>query len=133
MQRPTGVTAIGILGIVMSFWTALSLFLPSTRMFFASTPGTIVSFTVLVGALLVAALFAVAGVGILRLKPWARILALIISALYILMSLADMLSGPQAFSRSGATFFYFGNLIEIALSGLIIWYMFQPSQVLNVL
>jgi hypothetical protein len=129
--RPTGVTVIGILGIVMAIWTILSLFLPSSRAFlaasFASDRGAIVGLTVLVGALAITVLLAVAGMGILRLKTWARILSMIISALYMLMYLAEILSGPEAYSRSDRYFFYFESLIAIAVSGLILWYLFRPT------
>lgn len=132
VERPTAVTAIGMLGIAMAAWTLLSLFLPSSRAFlkasFASDHGTIVGITVLVGALAIAVLLTVAGVGVLSLKSWSRVLAQVISAVYLLMSLAAMFSGPGADGRSDTPvfLFYFGNLITIAVCGLIIWYLYGP-------
>ena len=128
MNRPTGVTVIAVLWFIGACGLALlaCLFLVGGGMAarfmppdahipagVAAAAGGIVASVVLIFA----ALYVAIGVGLLQLKEWARIIALVFSAL-------GVLGGVLSLFR----FSVFG-ILRLAICGAIIWYLMQPHVV----
>lgn len=122
MDRPVGVTILAVLDFIGAALIALGgIMMFAGGAFFASLiPGLggaaggalLVVFGVLL--LAIAAVFALAGYGLMNGKPWAWMLQIILSALSILNGIVSIIRGG------------FGSLLGIAISALIIWYFFTP-------
>jgi len=63
------------------------------------------------------------GWGLLKLENWARIIVLVLSGLFALSALVGVL---DFFDHFGL-FLLFSILLKLAICGLIIWYLLQPS------
>ncbi|MGE5323077.1 MAG: hypothetical protein ACM3SW_09460 [Actinomycetota bacterium] len=72
--------------------------------------------------LVCAALAVLLGWGLLKLKEWARIVAIILAALGVLGALLGLFAGLGHFMMIGI----FWALCRLAINGLIIWYLLQP-------
>jgi hypothetical protein len=128
MNRPTGVTVISILYFIgAGFFALLGLVFivggaaiaasmaERTGMPAALVAGAGVFIAVLF--LVISAFHVFIGWGILRLKEWARIIAIVLAGL-------GALGGVFGLIR-----FSFMGLVRLAISGWIIWYLLQPHVV----
>jgi hypothetical protein len=128
MNRPTGVTVIAVLYFVgAAFFVCIGLAFIVGGAAFASVLAdrTGVSAAVFAGAgiflsiflFIFAAFHALVGWGLLGLKEWARIVAIVLAA----------------FGALGGAFalFHFSpmGIIRLAISGWMIWYLVQPRVV----
>lgn len=133
MERPTGVTVLAILGFIgaaCAILVALALFFagavgmaglgarrPATGMMLAGLGafGGVI-------ALVVAALYFIVGIGLWKLLPWGRILALVLVALGLVFAALGLFSALFHF-RILLTFW---RLIAIAIDCWILWYLTRP-------
>jgi hypothetical protein len=128
MNRPTGVTVIAVLFFIGTCFLALlgclflvggglaAKFMPPD----AHIPAGILAAAGVLGAivfLLLAALYATVGVGLLKLKEWARIIAIVLAGLSFLFGLLGLLH------------FHPFALVRLAIAGWILWYLLQPHVV----
>jgi hypothetical protein len=128
MNRPTGVTVIAVLCFIGAcFLTLLAClflvggglaarFMPPD----AHIPAGIAAAVGVFGAvifLLLAALYVTVGMGLLKLKEWARIIALVLAGLSLLFGLFGLLH------------FHPFALVRLAIAGSILWYLLQPHVV----
>lgn len=108
-QRPTGVTVIAVLNFIGA---ALIGFIFVT----ALAANVDLGFAAIILPLDV--VFAIAvGIGLLQLKNWARTLAFIGYGINIVIDIFGSLTGPI----TGST------LLNLAIAGIIIWYLRQPQ------
>lgn len=131
--RPVGVTIIGIVLVVGSAFFALAMLI---GMMFVATGAAwwtqfsrewipylpdfgpiamAVVFTMMLIAAGVAALGIATGIGVLNGRDWAWGLTLVLMALNGLSGLFDLATLEP------------GGVVAIAVSGLVIWYFFQPD------
>jgi hypothetical protein len=128
MNRPTGVTVIAVLCFIGAcFLTLLAClflvggglaakFMPPD----AHIPAGIMAAVGAVGAvifLILAALYVTVGLGLLKLKEWARIIAIVLAGLSLLFGLFGLLH------------FHPFALVRLAIAGWILWYLLQPHVV----
>lgn len=131
MSRPTGVTILGILGIIGgAFAILLAAFLMLGSAFIArralGLPGMLIGMggtmlAVLAGG--VGALYLVAGIGLLNLQNWARLLAIVLAGISLFFSGLAVLGGLSHFF----IFLAFRRLFVVAIDVLVIWYLSQPD------
>jgi hypothetical protein len=57
------------------------------------------------------------GIGLWKLKPWARIVAVIISILGIVLAIYSMIKG-----------FMWGDIVKLVIHGLIVWYLIYNKE-----
>ena len=128
MNRPQGVTVIAVLYFVRAaFFACLGLIFmvagAAVATAIAERSGLPAALIAGAGVLVAVLLFcfsafqALVGWGLLRLKEWARIIAIALSAL----SLALGVFGLFRLSLFG--------VLRIAISGVILWYLLQPHVV----
>jgi uncharacterized membrane protein (DUF2068 family) len=130
MARPTGITILGVLGIlggVFAFLLGVIVFLGSA--FAARMLAGAPRFFVGVGAamiggflMLYALLHIVVGIGLLSLANWARVLAIALAAIQLAFTALTILHGAPIFFFV----FAFRRLIIAAIDILILWYLSQP-------
>jgi len=135
MQRPVGVTIIAVLGIIGGAVLAvIGLLLcaggallsgmaqrPAGMMMGA---GGAVAGVILLG---VAALYIVAAIGLLKLQEWARILATVLTAAGLLVSVLGLF---DVFRHPHVLFFFGVFVRHIVVVGIDVWilvYLFQPG------
>ena len=139
MQRPTGITILAILSFIISFLlfcVPLSLWLfhvaraarggtaPGNHGFsHMGLAGDLAIGTFLVVFLVFAVLYLVNGIGLLRLRNWARWLTVILLCIDILHVLRRALFSLRVIRFSGAAV----HLIVLALCIWAIAYLFQPD------
>lgn len=134
MQRPTGVTILAILAFIGAGILALvALFsllggalvssLASSRVGIVAGVGAAV---VAVFLLIFAAIDLVVGIGLWKLKNWARVVTIILVGLGLLGSVLSIVS---PFAHLHVFFFVFlvRRLILAAIYAWILWYLFQPN------
>ncbi|HEY6306673.1 MAG TPA: hypothetical protein VI488_09490 [Candidatus Angelobacter sp.] len=73
--------------------------------------------------LVVAAIDFLVGWGLMKLKGWARIIAIVFAALGVLGSLFGLVGVFSHF----AMFVLFWTVVRLALLGWMIWYLLQPN------
>jgi hypothetical protein len=138
MQRPTGVTIIAVLNfigaagllilgllsfaggsLIAGFFNAAATANGTTGA--APVAGWMAGIGIFIGAIFLAfAIFAVfIGIGLLKLKNWARVTTIVFSVLGLLGNLNGL--------RGGVAGGIVGTIIGLAINILIIWYMLQPS------
>lgn len=128
MNRPTGVTVIAVLFFIGACLLALlaclflvgggvaARFMPPD----ARIPAGIMAAVGAVGAiffLVLAALYVAVGMGLLKLKEWARITAVVLAGISLLFGLLGLIH------------FHPFALVRLALAGWILWYLLQPHVV----
>jgi hypothetical protein len=128
MNRPTGVTVIAVLCFIgacgLTLLACLFLiggglaarFMPPD----AGIAGGVAAAVGGIGAiffLCFAALYVAVGVGLLKLKEWARITAIVLAGLSLLLGLL------------GLVHFHPFALVRLAIAGGILWYLLQPHVV----
>ena len=135
MQRPTGVTVIAVLdfigaafcvigGLVVLFGGAmLASFFGAAAANGTAAPGAgfIAGLGAVLGVIILAfaILFILVAIGLLKLKNWARITSIVLSAL----SLLNSLNGFRGGMAGGIA----GPVIGLAINIWIIWYLLQPN------
>lgn len=139
MQRPTGVTIIAVLDFIGAAACAIlallmfaggamlgSLFNAAANANGASGAGMGASFMAGIGIfggvifLFFAALAIFVAIGLLKLKNWARIVTIVLSALGLLSTLSRFVHG---FAGGGMVM----TIIVLAYYIWAIWYMLQPN------
>lgn len=132
MQRPTGVTVLAILsflGAGLLVIGALVMFAGGAMlatMLRSSMPSGIlagVTSVIAVFCLLFAALYVVTGIGLWTLKPWGRILTIILVSLSLLFSVLGLLTSMMHFMIGIVIW----RIIVCGIDALILWYMFTPE------
>ena len=133
-QRPTGVTIIAVLAflgaallVLGALFSLLGGMLVSTMA--ASRMGALagVGAAVIAVFLLIAAVVdIVVGVGLWKLKNWARIITIVLTGIGLLGSVLSIIS---PFGQIHVFFFVFliRRLILAAIYAWILWYLFQPN------
>jgi len=134
MERPTGVTVIAILGLilagVLALWGVMICLGGTMLSHMAYTRWGIVAGmgTMTVGAVFLglAAAYAVTSIGLLQLQNWARVLAILLTCVPLLFALLGL--GDAAMHLRMMFFFgmFVRRLIVIAIDVWILVYLFQP-------
>nr|HEV7953790.1 hypothetical protein [Candidatus Acidoferrales bacterium] len=138
MQRPTGVTIIAVLdfigaaGLLIlglltfaggSFIAGLFSAAATANGATTATPaaGWMAGIGIFLGAIFLAfaIFFIFVAIGLLKLKNWARITTIVLSALGLLTNLNGF--------RGGMAGGIAGPIVGLAINILIIWYMLQPN------
>jgi hypothetical protein len=137
MGRPTGVTVIAILEfLVAGFCLLLGLGMILGGGFIASIInqqgqgnagaasvfagfGAVLGFVFLVGA----AINIAVGIGLLKLKGWARITTIVLAGIGAAFQLLGLLASLAHFSVGN--FLY--TVVILAIQGFIIWYLLKPE------
>jgi hypothetical protein len=139
MQRPTGVTVIAVLDFIGAGFcviAALLMFMGGSILAgifsaaatangvtgTAPAAGFMASIGIIAGVIILFfAVFAVlVAMGLLKLKNWARVTTIVLSALGLLSSLARFARG---FAGGGMVM----SIIVLAYYIWVIWYMLQPN------
>ncbi|HKF21628.1 MAG TPA: hypothetical protein VKE93_08670 [Candidatus Angelobacter sp.] len=138
MGRPAGVTVIAVLCFLA---TAIGILLGIGFMvgggFIANLinqqggqgtgagAGLFAGLGVVIGVAILAfaALYAVVGWGLLKLKEWARIVTLVLAGLAVLGALFGLLGTFMHFS----VLILFWTAVRLAIAAWIIWYLLQPN------
>jgi len=111
-ERPLGVTIIGILWILLGLLTLSAGIL-------ISTVGTLIAglFGLVAGVVIVilGLIDIVFGIGCFMGWPWVWILCIILAVVHLLFGIAGLFT-------SG-----FSSLIGIIITGIILYYLFQPN------
>jgi hypothetical protein len=134
MQKPTGVILIGILyiiGAIVSLLAGLAaFFFGGALMMHAAAYGMPVSgmaggIGAFIGVIFLvsAALALIIAIGLFGLKNWARIIAMVLSAIGAVFGLLAVFALMVHFALIMA----FWQLIKIAINVLIVWYLNQPQ------
>jgi hypothetical protein len=132
MQRPTGVTVLAILaflGAGLMVIAGLVMFAGGAMLAAAlrsSMPGGVLAgVTSVIGVfcLLFAALYVVTGIGLWTLKPWGRILTIILVSLGLLFGVIGLLTSMMHFMIGLVIW----RVFWCAIDALILWYMFTPE------
>ncbi len=135
MQRPTGVTIIAVLGIIFGAlvalaglwaWVGAALFSAVAERRFGMMIGMGGAFAgiVLLG---LAALVIVTSVGLLNLQEWARVLAIVLNAVHLVVAALGLM---EAFRHIHMLFFFgmmLRHIVMIAIGVWIIVYLIQPK------
>jgi len=135
MKRPTGVTILGVLAyffavciVVLGLLSFIggsfvaSLLASAGSSLPASMAGVIGG---VIGVLFIcfAVLYFLTGYGLMALKNWGRIIAIVLC----LLSLLGSLAGIPALMHGFGMFLAFWVLVRLAIAILILWYLFQPN------
>jgi hypothetical protein len=136
-RRPTGVTLIAALIIVfgaIGVISGLAVVATGDQLgFLSAIPGLQSLFNALtligIGIILVGGAQIAVGWGLLELKEWARIVALVLFALNAVLSLGGSISSFALVGFWGGTRPAIGvsTLLLVVLYGLIIWYLSKPD------
>nr|HDO81530.1 hypothetical protein [Candidatus Bathyarchaeota archaeon] len=121
MSRPAGVTLLGVLYIIMAIIYiigGLVGFLLTSPLGGLFGPTPIFSGAMAIVPIVIGIIDLVIGWGLLSLKGWARILAIVFAILGLLGGLASLIAFPI-----GTII----GIIEIILSIIILWYLFKPE------
>lgn len=111
-ERPSGVTvlailviAVGILGIIGGLIT--------------SVVGVVVWPLIVVGLtiLILSVIEVIVGVGLLRLRPWAWTVAVVVTVIRLAADIIGLIQGASIPL----------NIITIFFNALILWYLFRPT------
>ena len=134
MQRPTGVTILAVLAFIgAGLLVAAALFSLLGGMLVSTMGASRMGMLAGVGAaviavflLIAAAVDIVVGVGLWKLKNWARIITIVLIGIGLLGSVLSIVS---PFGHMHVFFFVFliRRLILAAIYAWILWYLFQPN------
>jgi len=135
MERPTGVTILAVLNFVgallcvlgaLLFFLGLGLAGAGAKTTGAGTGGMALLMGLgAVGGVIILIFGAIAvlvGVGLWKLRNWARILTIVLTALSLLFAVLGLLTSLLHFQLFALVF----RLVFVAIYALILWYMFQP-------
>ncbi|MCH6553161.1 MAG: hypothetical protein IH789_04155 [Acidobacteria bacterium] len=135
MDRPTGVTILAVLhffGAAAYIFAALGLFALGAggAMTAAEMPeldgavafllglGAVLGFILLIFGVLSLAL----GIGLLKLRNWARVITIVLVGLGLLLSALSLLGSLLSFEIGS----FIGDAIFVALQGWMLHYLLQP-------
>lgn len=133
MGRPTGVTVLAVLdfigaGVCVLIGLGLMLGGGFIASMMSQQQGTPAGLLAAVGAaagvfvLFCAALAALVGWGLLKLKEWARIVTIVLAVLGAVGAVLGLFGVLAHFAAIGI----FWAVCRLAINGWIIWYMLQP-------
>lgn len=129
MNRPFGVTLIGILSIingVVRLFVPIAVFGVGIFSVFAGGTGALKAMGALamlfavVGSVVGIVLIA-AGVGMFRLSSWARSFAVVVTWIALAASAIEL---AFAFTKGGVDW---SGVLSVALSALVLWYLYRPE------
>jgi hypothetical protein len=133
MQRPTGITILAVLyfiGAVFLLLGAFAFFAGGSFLaqVLASMPGMSTlagGLVTVVGVVLLAfaALYGATGYGLISLKSWGRILAIIFTVLGLVGTLVGFISIVSNFGMGVAIW----QVVKLGICVWILWYLFQPN------
>ena len=135
MQRPTGVifiaavyfvsAIVGLLGGVAAFFVGGAFMMRAASMGMTLGRGIAGGLGAAVGVLLLVfgVLFLVIGIGLIGMKGWARVVAMVLSAIFAVFGLLHMLPLMAHFEMFRLGF----TLIRVALNILVVWYLNQAT------
>ncbi len=134
MERPVGVTILAVLEFISAgFFILLGLLLlvgggvlgalggggeASGYMAAVAAMGAVAGVVVLILSVIPLAI----GIGLWKLRNWARIVAIVFSGLGVLSNLLGVIGGVTA----GEMFSLSSSVIGLGINILVLWYMFQP-------
>lgn len=136
-QRPTGVTVLAILAFIGAACAVgfglMTLALAGLAGAGAAAGGSMGGMAIIAGFGLLGSIFLfgmgalsiVVGIGLLRLRNWARLTTIVLSAIGVLMSVPGLFLSLMAFE----VFSLVGQLIPVAINAVIVWYLLQPHVV----
>jgi uncharacterized membrane protein (DUF2068 family) len=134
MQRPTGITILAVLAFLGSALLVVGALFSLLGGMLVSTLGSSrLGMLAGVGAALIAAFLLIAavvdvvvGVGLWKLKNWARIITIVLIGIGLLGSVLSIIS---PFGHMHVFFFMFliRRMILAAIYAWILWYLFQPN------
>ncbi len=134
MERPIGVTILAVLefisaGLVLLLGLLLTVGLSALgAMGRGGEGGSILGVLAALGAaagvfVMILAIIPLAiGIGLWKLKNWARIVVIVFAGLGALGNIVRVIWGLS----SGDMVSTVGGIIGLGIQGLILWYMFQP-------
>lgn len=132
-ERPTGVTLIAVYDFVTAaFLVLVGFFVMVAAALFAGFFGllgadsdAVAGIGMVIGFLVLAlaGLHVGLGIAVLKGKAWARIVQMVLAGL----SLAGFVFGLLGVAAEGEGFNLGFNLVQGALGGVILWYLFQPE------
>jgi len=133
MQRPTGVTILAVLAFIAGVFLVVAALLSLLGGALVSTLGSshmgliagLGAAVVAIFFLLLAVLEVVIGVGLLKLRNWARIVTIVLVGLSLLGSVGSIFS-PFAHMHVFLLIFLIRRLAFAAIDVWILWYLFQP-------
>jgi hypothetical protein len=138
MGRPTGVTVIAILYFFgTAFCLVAGIGVIAGGGFFAEYvnksgaqnagvgAGILAAIVGVLGVILLVAavLDIVVGVGLMKIKSWARVIAIALSGLAVLGAARGIVTSMLHFNLFSLCI----NLMVLALNGWIVWYLLQPN------
>lgn len=125
MQRPTGVTIIAILGLMLgplAIAEGLLVFIRRGQVHFLARLVFYEGLVYLIGGVLVV----VIGVGLLRLHEWSRIFAIVLNGLHFVIAGIGLFEVfPYIHSMFSAILLQ--DLLVIVVSVLVVTYLVQPN------
>jgi hypothetical protein len=135
MKRPTGVTILAVLAFIgaallvaAALVSLLAGMLVSTMLSFrmGMIGGVGAAFLVIFFLLVFAVVDIMVGVGLWKLKNWARIITIVLTAIGLLGSVLSIIS-PFGHMHIFLFVFLIRRLILAAIYAWILWYLFQPN------
>src|SRR5579862_2719693 len=134
MQRPTGVTILAVLafmGAGILLLGALAILLGGALLSSLSRSGMGMmagagAAVIAVFVLIFAGLDVAIGVGLLKLQNWARVVTIVLCAIFFLGSVVSIFS-PFAHIHIFLMIFLIRRLVMAAIYAWILWYLFQPN------
>jgi hypothetical protein len=117
MFRPTGVTILGVLVYICAaslFIAGIVSVVGGIALIPSHVPGSAIEAIVGVGYILLAALHAIAGYGLMELKNWGRMLTIGLIALGLAANLIDLARSLSIYLVS-----------PVVVSAYVLWYLFQ--------
>ncbi len=130
MQRPTGVTILGVLAYIgavcLLIGGAVSFIAGSflTQIIHMPGSGLAAAAGAIVGVVFImfAVLYGVTGYGLMALKNWGRIIAIMLMILGVVFGIIGLLGSFALFMMSAFVF----RIVMLAIDAWILWYLFQP-------
>lgn len=134
MERPIGVTILAVLefisaGFILLLGLLLTVGLSALgAMGRGGEGGSILGVLAALGAaagvlvMILAVIPLAIGIGLWKLKNWARIVVIVFSVLGLVSNLFGVIGGVSA----GEMFSLSSGVIGLGINVLVIWYMFQP-------
>jgi len=138
MNRPTGVTVIAVLyfiGAAFCILGGLGMILGGSfiaaMISHSQASGSGAGAGIMaglgaafgIGLLVGAAIAALLGWGLLKLKEWARITVIVFAGLGLVLGVLGLLGALAHF----AVILLFGVVVRVAINGCILWYLLQPD------
>jgi len=132
MKKPIGVTVFGILviifaalGILGTLFSFLAFGLMANLPMFQQMPmqyNMAYMLFSLISSLIMGVLGLIAGIGILKLKNWARVLLIVFAIVMIVLGLVSLIYSGMMNIGIGIIFVIMGFIFSIVYYGLILWY-----------